>query len=191
MIDFFNYIDNKLFLFAHFLHLKYSFLDSFFISITDIATFLPLSILSIILIINKKTRLCGLNSLDSLITSTIITTLILKNIVKRPRPFTNDMFISFWQEVGSVSANSFSFPSGHSSAIFAICFTLFLYFNKKYSFVFLLIALIIAFSRVYLFVHYATDVIAGILIGIFSSLLSYTFIDKMKMKEQLEDLNIL
>ena len=189
MIEFFNNIDNQVFLFANYLHNKYSFLDLFFYYITDIATFLPLFIICIILIINKKTRLCGLNALDALITSTIITNLILKNIVKRPRPFTEEIYYNFWQSVGSIKASSFSFPSGHSTAIFAVCFTLFLYFNKKYSFLFLIIALIICFSRVYLIVHYTTDVMVGICVGIFCSLFSYTLIEKLQ--KEFDDLNIL
>lgn len=63
---------------------------------------------------------------------------------------------------------SYSFPSGHTLSSFAVAETLSTYF-VHYKFIFMAIALMIALSRLYLCVHYPTDVIAGIIIGILCS----------------------
>ena len=59
----------------------------------------------------------------------------------------------------------YSFPSGHTGTSFAAAVVLFLSYPKKYSFWFLVLAFLIGFSRLYVGVHYPTDVLAGALIG--------------------------
>ncbi len=85
----------------------------------------------------------------SLILSAIIT-LLLKNIIARPRP-----------EYALAASSSFSFPSGHSTAVFSVL----AFFGKIKAIWWLAFAVLVAFSRIYLGMHYLSDVAAGALIG--------------------------
>jgi undecaprenyl-diphosphatase len=93
--------------------------------------------------------------------------LLIKPLVARPRPFTINTDIRLL----ITAPTDYSFPSGHTAASFAVAFSLLFGKNKLCSLAFILSALI-AFSRLYLYVHYPTDVFAGILIGCFIGLIS-------------------
>jgi undecaprenyl-diphosphatase len=66
----------------------------------------------------------------------------------------------------------FSFPSGHSSASFASAVSIFLY-RKREGICAIVLASLIAISRMYLFVHWPTDVLVGILLGITEAIVAY------------------
>ena len=68
----------------------------------------------------------------------------------------------------SLKPISYSFPSGHTLSSFAAAEMLSLYFTQ-YRLVFMSIAFLIALSRLYLYVHYPTDVIAGFILGLLCS----------------------
>lgn len=131
--------------------------------------------ISLIMIFFKKTRKIGVIVLFSIAIGFVFTNLILKNVVARPRPFideTSDYYL-WWKEAGSMIENGYSFPSGHTTAGMAFGLSLFLCFKKKWSWVFLLIPLIMGFTRIYFMVHYTTDVLGAILVGGLSALISY------------------
>lgn len=131
--------------------------------------------ISLIMIFFKKTRKIGVIVLFSIAIGFVFTNLILKNVVARPRPFideTSDYYL-WWKEAGSMIENGYSFPSGHTTAAMAFGLSLFLCFKKKWSWVFLLIPLIMGFTRIYFMVHYTTDVLGAILVGGLSALISY------------------
>ncbi len=131
--------------------------------------------ISLIMIFFKKTRKIGVIVLFSITIGFVFTNLILKNVVARPRPFideTSDYYL-WWKEAGSMIENGYSFPSGHTTAAMAFGLSLFLCFKKKWSWVFLLIPLIMGFTRIYFMVHYTTDVLGAILVGGLSALISY------------------
>lgn len=117
-----------------------------------------------VLILDRPYRTIGNIVLLTLIISSIIGEGIVKHIVKRVRPcnYQNNinMLIS--------KPRSYSFPSGHTVSSFAAAEILSRYFIH-YKLIFMGIAFLIAFSRIYLYVHYPTDVIAGIIIGILCS----------------------
>lgn len=137
-------------------------------------TLISLTILSIILIKNRKIGLCiSLN----LIISTLLN-VILKNIVQRPRP----------EGYRLIDESGYSFPSGHSmvnTAFYGLLIYLVLRNVKnsklKYTLVILISLLIIGigFSRIYLGVHYASDVLAGFLISIAYLVVFTTFMHDM------------
>jgi len=108
-------------------------------------------IISTILIINKKYRRIGFMALGEE---------ILKHVFKRIRPSTVNLLIA--------KPLSYSFPSGHTTSSFAVAGVLAKYF-KKYAFGFFSLAFLIAFSRLYLYVHYPTDILAGTVLGLICS----------------------
>lgn len=124
-------------------------------------------ILSLVMLFSAKTRKAGMVSLTALLFGVIITNLLLKNIVARPRPFTdsNSLFYGYWVQAGSLTESGYSFPSGHTTAAAAFGAALFLSFRKRYSWVAFSIPMIMGFSRIYFGVHYATDVLGGMIVG--------------------------
>ncbi len=113
------------------------------------------------LIFNKKYRRVGLMGLSALILSAVLGELIIKNMVQRLRPF-----ITYQAFKLIIDAPSFySFPSGHTASSFAVVGILATEF-KKYRGVLWALATLMAFSRLYLFVHYPSDIIAGIILGL-------------------------
>ena len=118
-------------------------------------------VLSIGLIIHKKTRKIGLVIIIALVLNGIICNIILKPMVGRIRPF--DVNTSIKLLINKPS--DFSFPSGHTSASFVVASVLF--FRKSKLFVpSLILGILIGFSRLYLYVHYPSDVLAGLILGI-------------------------
>ena len=132
-------------------------------------------VLALILLLIKKTRTIGKETLLSLGSGFVITNIFLKNTVRRIRPYDAYSFIEPLIEHPS----DFSFPSGHTCASFAAAFVLYRAFPKKYSWIFLLLAVLIAYSRLYLGVHYPSDVLAGFAVGAFSAFISDKIMKKI------------
>lgn len=134
---------------------------------------IPLILASLVLMCFAKTRKMGFCMLFAIAVGALFTNIILKEAVARPRPFTKDEFNPMWISAGSVEEGEFSFPSGHTTATTAFVFALFLSWENKWSFCALPFALLMGFCRVYLIVHYTTDVIAGMIVGITAGLISF------------------
>ncbi len=118
-------------------------------------------ILSIGLIIPKKTRKIGFVMIIALILNGIICNIILKPMLARIRPFDVNTAVKLLIN----KPRDFSFPSGHTSASFTAASVLF--FRKSKLFVpSLVLAFLISFSRLYLYVHYPSDVLAGLVLGV-------------------------
>ena len=118
-------------------------------------------ILSIGLVIPKKTRKLGFVMIIALILNGIICNIILKPMLARIRPFDVNTSIKLLIN----KPRDFSFPSGHTSASFTAASVLF--FRRSKLFVpSLILATLIGFSRLYLYVHYPSDVVGGIIWGI-------------------------
>ena len=132
-------------------------------------------IIAVLLMINKKYRKIGVMALGSLILSTILGEGILKHVVQRLRPSQDIPVINML----IAKPLSYSFPSGHTTSSFAVAGVLAKYL-KKYAIGLLGLASLIAFSRLYLYVHYPTDVVAGIILGLIcSKLIIYMFNKKI------------
>ena len=97
--------------------------------------------------------------------------LLLKPLVGRIRPY--DITPNINMLVNALS--DYSFPSGHTLSSFAVA-TVILCFNKKIGIFAMIIATLIGFSRLYLYVHFPTDVLCGAILGILFGKLSYKFI---------------
>lgn len=124
--------------------------------------------LSVVLAIPKKTRRCGITMMISMAFTFILGNLMLKNLIARPRPFTVDTSVNLIVPI----PREYSFPSGHTMNGFTAATSIFLYY-KKAGIGALVFAAAIAFSRMYLFVHYPTDILGGIIIGVLDAVLSY------------------
>jgi undecaprenyl-diphosphatase len=123
------------------------------------------AMIAIALIIDKPYRVIGDSIILTLIIGTIVGEGIVKHIVRRIRPCNKQGCIS---QLSLLKPISYSFPSGHTLSSFAAAEMLSIYFTE-YRFVFMSMAFLIALSRLYLYVHYPTDVIAGFIIGILCS----------------------
>lgn len=125
--------------------------------------------LGIALLIYPKTRKYGGLVLAALLLDFIILNLGMKNLVHRVRPYDqfSDIILLVPKE------HDFSFPSGHSGASFAsacvLCMTL-PKEKKKWGYLLLALAFVIAWSRLYVGVHFPTDVLAGMAIGFLCAL---------------------
>lgn len=118
-------------------------------------------IISAILMLNKKYRNIGFMVLGSLLLSSLIADCLLKNIIQRVRVIADIPTVNLLIPMPL----SYSFPSGHTATSFAAAGVLAKEF-KRYRIYFLALASVIAFSRIYLYVHYPTDIISGIVIGL-------------------------
>lgn len=103
----------------------------------------------------------------------ILNEFILKNIFLRPRPFETLLNISSLDPW----ATGFSFPSSHAIVAFSLATVIAIGFKKKITYLlFLIYALMVSYSRIYLGVHFPLDVVAGAFIGIISGWLVANFL---------------
>lgn len=116
--------------------------------------------LGFVLLCFPKTRKPGVLLLCALLLNYLCANVFLKQLVARPRPFVLHPDVVLLVP----PPGSYSFPSGHTAASFAMASSLFCSFGKKAWPLFVLAALI-GFSRLYLYVHYPSDVLGGVLVG--------------------------
>ncbi len=100
----------------------------------------------------------------------ILLQVVIKNVFTRDRPYVKHGDIS----ILLAPPDRFSFPSGHTAGAFTVVFFLW-YFYPVWMWPFLVLALLIGFSRMYLGLHYPTDVLAGIVLGYVSVRLALFF----------------
>ena len=119
--------------------------------------------LSIILMFFRKHRKLGFSILVCIAAAWLVNDGVIKNIVCRPRPFT----VVDGLEILVSRPSSFSFPSGHACSSFCAAFVITRFRGKKGALIYIVSALI-AFSRIYVGVHYPSDIITGAIIGTMS-----------------------
>lgn len=116
--------------------------------------------LTAVLLIFRKTRRIAIVMGAALLLTAVVTSLILKPWIARPRPFATFPLVSMIIPEPS----GFSFPSGHTSSSFAAA-TVLWFRSWKLALPATVLASAIGFSRLYLFCHYPTDVFIGALVG--------------------------
>ena len=142
-------------------NLKCSFLDFLVPKITLLGDIgFVWIVIAIIFLLTRKNRRLGILLSIGLIAGVVIGNLILKQLICRPRPCWDNTAI----ELLISNPKDYSFPSGHtlSSSIAAIITTA---VKPKLGFFVIPLALIIAFSRLYLFVHFPTDILGAMILG--------------------------
>ena len=114
-----------------------------------------------VLLLTPKHRKTGAAVLAGLVLEVICCNLVLKPLVARVRPCDVNTAV----QLLVARPDDFSFPSGHTGASFAAVSALFVSRNRLWIPA-LILAVLISFSRLYLYVHYPTDVLAGVLLGV-------------------------
>lgn len=131
--------------------------------------------LTLIFIISKKYRLMGKVSALAMAINGILVNLILKPLIARPRPF--DLISGTHIIIGK--PRDFSFPSGHTSVAFAFLFAVIFFSKSKILKVLAsILAILMGFSRLYLYVHYPSDVLVGAILGGLCGLLAKNIYEK-------------
>ncbi len=136
-------------------------------------------IAALFLLFWKKTRRQGVLVLCAMAAGFLLGEILLKNTVCRERPF--QTFPAYTTLLIS-PPSGFSFPSGHTCSSFAAATVLFR-FSKKWGIAALVLACLIAFSRIFLFVHWPTDVLAGAVLGIACGLLTVFFSKRLETRK--------
>lgn len=119
-------------------------------------------VFSLLMLCFKRTRKAGLASAIALLLSLLVTNIALKNIIHRIRPYEVIESLNILVK----AEHSFSFPSGHSSGSLAGGWAMFRMLPKKWGVPALVLAVLISLSRLYVGVHFPTDVLGGVIIGV-------------------------
>lgn len=127
--------------------------------------FFLIGLVIVLIVLGNDMRSLGIEIALALGVSTIVVQ-ILKRTFSRNRPY----WILENLNTYGIDLRDYSFPSGHSAASFSVCTIIALNF-PAFSLLIMFVAILVAVSRIYLAVHYPTDVLAGIIIGIVSSLI--------------------
>lgn len=131
-------------------------------------------IVAIAFLISKKYRINGIKLAISLLLCLLIGNITLKPLIARIRPFDINTGI----ELLISRPTDFSFPSGHTMSSFAAAVIIY-NANKKMGVASLILAALIAFSRLYLYVHFPSDILAGMVIGTAISFTVIKFVDRI------------
>ncbi len=149
-----------------------------------------LIILSLIFMLFKKTRKAGFAMLLAIIVGSLITNVTVKPLVARPRPFQNELsefynlFRQWWIDAGEVHVGEKSFPSGHTtSAMAAVAGYFFVSKKKSVSWTVFIFAFLMGLSRIFLCVHYPSDVLGGFLAGLIAGLVAAALINLLYSKQ--------
>lgn len=135
-------------------------------------------ILTIIMIITPKYRKAGFASAISLLFSVLIINLFMKNWIARVRPYE----VIAGLELLVDKATDWSFPSGHASSSFASACSILFTGYKKEGTAALIFAFLMGFSRLYVGIHYPSDVLCGALLGLAFAILAGLIINKSYKK---------
>jgi undecaprenyl-diphosphatase len=124
-------------------------------------------IASVPLLMNAQRRRLGVELIIALAIASVIGNFVIKPLIGRLRPFESDLDFSIIIKIPL----DFSFPSGHTAAAFAAAVVM-SQISLRYSVVWFGFAVMMAFSRMYLLVHYPSDILAGLLLGLLSGKLA-------------------
>ena len=174
-------------------------LDAFFLVYTHLGDDgILFIVLGLIFLLFKKTRKVGAGMLIGIAVGAIFTNVTIKPLIERPRPFelleysddpTIAVFREWWINMGEVHASSMrSFPSGHTTSAVAALVPVFMFCDKKKSWLALVAAVLMGASRNYVQVHYPSDVLGGIIVGLIAGLVAF-FVVSFVMKRLEESKN--
>ena len=120
---------------------------------------------AVILLIIPKTRKIGISMIIALLLGLLVCNITLKPLVARIRPYDlQEQDFGIYINLLIERQHDFSFPSGHTIASFEAAVVL-LKYSKKMGIPALILAILVSFSRLYLYVHYPTDVLVSVVLG--------------------------
>lgn len=161
-------------------NLRCDFLDAVLVFITKLGNGGIVWIaLSVVLLCFKKYRKTGVLMLASLAFGLLLGEVFLKHLVARMRPFTHVTGM----ELLITAPGSYSFPSGHSWSSFTSA-TILLFTDKRIGIPAIILAALIAFSRMYLYVHFPSDVLVGSLCGVLTGLLAVWVMKQIQKRQK-------
>ena len=135
---------------------------------------LLLILIGLALMLFSRTRRVGVCMFGAIACGALITNIILKDWVARPRPFeTLTVYRQWWTFIGSPAEDGFSFPSGHVTAAAAGMTALCLTRGRKWIIPSVIWVLLMGISRNYLMAHFPSDVLFAVLIGLLSAFIAY------------------
>lgn len=159
-------------------HKLYELGGGFFTPFLEFISFLGnggicLIIFSLVLMLFRSTRRYGTAMLLAVAIGALFTNCFLKIVVARPRPYVDEssVFHEIWLIMGQHMESDKSFPSGHTTAAFSTMTALFLTGDKRWSWAAWIFAFLMGLSRIYLMVHYPSDVLGGIVVGLAAGML--------------------
>lgn len=156
-------------------NLRSDLLDSVMSVVTHLGSAGSLIAIAVVLLLFPKTRKLGLGMGLAMAMGLVVCNITLKPLIARIRPYDLQAELGVTIQLLIGEMHDFSFPSGHTIATFEAA-TVMLRNSKKIGIPAILLACVIAFSRLYLYVHYPTDVlfsvVAGILFGILGNALA-------------------
>ena len=150
----------------------------FFTKLGDGGIFLI--ILSLVLMLFRKSRKVGIAMLGGVLIGAIFTNLTVKPFVDRPRPYDTletyrQWFSTIWH--AGIEDEWASFPSGHTTAAMASMTPVFLACNKKKSWLAFLFVIALGATRNYIMVHFPSDILGGIIVGCIAGIVSYLIVN--------------
>ena len=135
-------------------------------------------VFTLLLLCIPRTRKAGVICAVAMIANLLLTNIALKNIIQRIRPY--DVMDSL--KILVEAEHDFSFPSGHTAASFSCAWAMRRTLSKKIWIPAIILAVLISISRLYVGVHYPTDVLAGVIVGSFAAEISFRALKKRVMK---------
>lgn len=127
-------------------------------------------LVSLVLMCFSKTRKTGVCLFGAVACGALITNIILKDMVARPRPFeAMEIYRQWWTAIGQPAEDGFSFPSGHVTAAAAGMTAIRLMKGRKWTAPAIIWIVVMAVARNYLMAHFPSDVLAAAVVGIISA----------------------
>lgn len=139
-------------------------------------------VLTLVLLIVPRTRKAGAVCAAALVINLLLTNVFLKNLVQRIRPYDAMDALKILVD----AEHDFSFPSGHTACSFACAWAMRRTLGRRFWSPAILLAVLISLSRLYVGVHYPTDVLGGLVIGIFAAEITYALLRRYAPKLELK-----
>lgn len=130
----------------------------------------------IVLLCFKRTRKAGMTLLIAMLIAFLLSSLGLKKLFARIRPCNINTAVDMLVN----RPHSFSFPSGHTTQAFALFMSMYFTKMQKLFVVTTCIGLVICFSRMYLYVHFPTDILGGAVVGTLSAYIAWKIVEKQR-----------
>ena len=140
-------------------HLRCAFLDAVIPAMTHLGIVIWIAA-ALVLMCIKKYRLCGISMGAGMISGLLVGNALLKNLIQRDRPCWINDAVQLLVEI----PDDYSFPSGHTLASFISAIVIFRY-DRRWGTAALIFAAFMAFTRLYLYVHFPSDILGGILLA--------------------------